>query len=67
MSTNDYAIHIFAGGNLYQGDIEDIGGESHIKCPRHGFNFNLQTGVGKGQLKVSQPGKRSCQGQSDTS
>ena len=34
-----------AGGDLSEGDIEDVGGRVCVSCPRHHFCFDLETGV----------------------
>ena len=44
-------------GNLAQGDIEDIGDRKTLKCPVHGYRFDVRTGEGiyqgmDGQVKT---------------
>eukprot|EP01099_Mayorella_cantabrigiensis_P008084 TRINITY_DN7440_c0_g1_i1.p1 TRINITY_DN7440_c0_g1~~TRINITY_DN7440_c0_g1_i1.p1 ORF type:complete len:176 (+),score=37.24 TRINITY_DN7440_c0_g1_i1:203-730(+) len=35
------------GGPLDQGDIEDMDGSPCVRCPIHGFKFDLETGMTK--------------------
>ncbi len=35
----------FAGGPLFEGDIEDYKGHPHVMCPWHGYMYDAKSGV----------------------
>ena len=48
------AVCPHAGGPLEEADIEEIGRELCIVCPRHGYSFVLRSGGGVGSCAVPQ-------------
>ena len=47
---------VLAGGPLFQGDIEDYKNCAHIRCPWHGYMFELENGKNEIGLMVGAEG-----------